>query len=569
MKKIVISGSSKLSEQTAYWRGYFEGRGYEILDWPKPVPEGDYAVEMTKIYRRFYRHLDNTNAFFLMNEDQNDIEGYIGSSAMSELSYVVMNNLNHDKHVEVFILQEPSDQQTHFTEVKFWLDQGWIKVYEKPTERKNKTSAKAILSPVKTDTATKSLPATTSSNTPVPLANTIKNPVLSTNLPPTLSPSSNPIKKLFSSNDNNINKTIDITACRKKCLRPLTIEKREYLKILCADFPIWLLKYIAVPEFQRLSKVAMTSVDYGSIYQFPDFNSVFDHSIGVALIVWKFTHDQKQTIAALYHDIASPAFKHAIDYMNDDAETQESTEDRTSEIIRNSKNIMRLLHKDNILASEVTDYHLYPIADNSVPRLAADRLEYTLSNGLFLYETWDLAQVRYFYDNITILKNEDGIAELGFSDQDICEEFIELALPLFANYHSNEARASLQFIADIIKSMIVKAYLTYDDLYLMSEREIIDWILGCGDRTISDAFRQYQRATTVFSSNTIKKDRYCTDVKAKIRYIDPLVKDLDDIEEVHRISELSNSIARKLKKYLDDKPSKYTGFDFEFIPYSE
>ncbi len=565
MKKIVISGSAKLTEQIAYWRGYFEGRGYEILDYPKPVPEGDYAVEMTKIYRRFYRNLDNTNSFFLMNEDQNDIVGYIGSSAMSELSYVVMNNLNHDKHVEIFILQEPSDQQSHCTEVKFWLDQGWIKVYEKQGGKKAKSNIKPATSPAKADAPAK-LPILPSA-APEPILPVTTSTPAATSATSTPIPTG-PIKKLLKGSEANLEKSLDITTCRKKCLRSLTVENREYLRILCPDFPAWLLKYIAVPEFQRLDKVAMTSVDYGSLYQFPDFNSVFTHSIGVALIVWKFTHDQKQTIAGLYHDIASPAFKHAIDYMNGDSEIQESTEARTSEIIRNSKSIMRLLTKDNILASEVSDYHLYPIADNSVPNLAADRLEYTLSNGLFLYETWDLAQVRYFYDNITVLKNEDGIAELGFIDQDICEEFVELALPLFANYHSNEARASLQFLADIIHSMIVKEYLSPDDLYTMSEREIIDWILSCGDRTISEAFRQYQRATTVFSSNTIKKDRYCTDVKAKVRYIVPLVRDPEDPEVAHRITDLSNSISRAVKKYLDNKPTKYTGFDFEFIPYS-
>lgn len=569
MKKIVISGSTKLTEQIAYWRGYFEGRGYEVLDYPKPVLEGDYAVEMTKIYRRFYRHLDDTNSFFLMNEDQNDIEGYIGSSAMSELSYVVMNNLNHDKHVEIFILQEPSDKQSYYTEVKFWLDQGWLKVYEKQGGKKAKSNIPSL--PTKTEPNAK--PATVSAS----ITETTPKPTLASlnvSTPTTTSSSSNPtptarFKKFFKSSETNLDKTLDITLCHKKCLRPLTVENREYLRILCPDFPVWLLKYIAVPEFQRLDKVAMTSVDYGSLYQFPDFNSVFTHSIGVALIVWKFTHDQKQTIAALYHDIASPAFKHAIDYMNDDAEIQESTEAQTSEIIRGSKSIMRLLSKENILASEVSDYHLYPIADNPTPGLAADRLEYTLSNGLFLYETWDLAQVRYFYDNITVLKNEDGIAELGFTDQDVCEEFMELALPLFSNYHSNETRASLQFIADIIKSMIVKEYLTQDDLYTMSEREIIDWILSCGDRTISDAFRQYQRATTVFSSNTIKKDRYCTDVKAKVRYTIPLVKDPENPEESHRIADVSSPISRAIKKYLDNKPTKYTGFDFEFTPYSE
>lgn len=564
MKKIVISGSSKLTEQCAYWRGYFEGRGYEILDWPKPVPEGDYAVEMTKIYRRFYRHLDNTNAFFLMNEDQNDIPGYIGSSAMSELSYVVMNNLNHDKHVEIFILQEPSEQQSHNTEVKFWLEQGWIKVYEKPTDRKSKSnSTKPATAPAKSSTipTTATTPSPTSTE-PTPLPTLVP----SANSATTISTSTNPIQKLLNSN-KSLDKTFDITTCRKKCLRPLTVEAREYLRILCPDFPTWLLKYIAVPEFQRLHSVSMTTMDYSNLYKFPDFNSVFAHSIGVALIVWKFTHDQKQTLAGLYHDIASSAFKHAIDYMNGDSETQESTEANTGQIIRNSKTIMRLLKRDEILPSEVADYHLYPIADNNLPGLAADRLEYTLSNGLFLYETWDLAQVRYFYDNITVLKNEDGIPELGFLDQDVCEEFTELSLPLFANYHSDEARATLQFIADIIQSMLAKNFLTIDDLYSMSEREIIDWILSCGDKTISEAFRNFQRTTSVYSSNTIKKDRYCTDVKAKIRYITPLVKAEDEDNEDRRITDISNPIARAVKKYLDAKPAKYTGFDFEFTPY--
>lgn len=567
MKKIVVSGSSKLTEQVAYWRGYFEGRGYEVLDYPKIVPEGDYAVEMTKIYRRFYRHLDNTNTFFLMNEDQEGVTGYIGASAMSELSYVVMNNLNHDKHVEIFILQEPSDEQSHQSEVKFWLEQGWIKVYEKPTGKKGsgilptpslaKSSAKIESSPAIKPTVSADLPETAKPS--VASVSTDNATKLATPLP---------VQKFFRKNHTNLDKTFDITLCRKKCLRPLTVENREYLRILCPEFPAWLLKYIAMPEFQRLSKVSMTTMDYGSLYQFPDFNSVFTHSIGVALIVWKFTHDQKQTIAGLYHDIASPAFKHAIDYMNGDAETQESTEANTSEIIRGSKSIMRLLHKDGILASEVSDYHLYPIADNNAPNLAADRLEYTLSNGLFLYEIWDLTQVRYFYDNITVLKNEDGISELGFTDQDVCEEFINLSLPTFESYRSDNARATLQFIGDIIHSMIIKEYLSMDDLYAMSEREIIDWILSCGDKTLSEAFRQYQRATSVYGSSTIKKDRYCTDVKAKNRYIDPLVKGKDDAED-SRITELSNSISRTLKKFVDAKPTKYTGFDFEFTPYTE
>ena len=321
---------------------------------------------------------------------------------------------------------------------------------------------------------------------------------------------------------------------------------------------------------QRLSGVGMTcGIEYSSLYSYEHTNTVFAHSIGVALIVWRFTHDKKQTLAALFHDIANPAFKHVLDFINGDSETQESTEERTSQIIRNSRAIMRQLKRDGILAGEVSDYHLFPLADNDMPGLAADRLEYTLSNGLFLYGAWDIDQVRRFSDNLTVLKNENNIDELGFRDLDVARDFTMNSLPMFEDYRSNNARAIMQFYADIIKSMELHDYLTIDDLYTMNEREIIDWILSCGDKTISNAFREFQRATSVYGSNAMKKDRYCTSGKTKNRYIVPLVASEDETSTDQRVTELSKTVDRNIKKFLDAKPAKYVGFDFEFTPYTE
>ena len=119
-----------------------------------------------------------------------------------------------------------------------------------------------------------------------------------------------------------------------------------------------------------------------NVYNDKYFYSTLTHSVGVALIIWNFTHDKKQTLSGLFHDIATPTFKHCIDFLNGDSETQESTEEKTEEIIKNSKEISFLLARDNIKIEEVSDYHIYPIADNDTPKLSADRLEYTLSGGL-------------------------------------------------------------------------------------------------------------------------------------------------------------------------------------------
>lgn len=57
---------------------------------------------------------------------------------------------------------------------------------------------------------------------------------------------------------------------------------------------------------------------------------------------------------------------------------------------------MELLERDNIKVDEVDDYHIYPIADNDTPKLSADRLEYTFTNGLYFKEVWNVQKSRKF-----------------------------------------------------------------------------------------------------------------------------------------------------------------------------
>ncbi len=130
MKKIVISGSSKLQDKVEYWIHYFQNHGYEILDYPKYVELDNYQVELPNIYHDFYTNIENTDVYFLMNETKNGIDGYIGASAFAELTYAVIENLIHHKQIEIYILNMPSEEVSSYDEVKFWLDMGWIHLYK-------------------------------------------------------------------------------------------------------------------------------------------------------------------------------------------------------------------------------------------------------------------------------------------------------------------------------------------------------------------------------------------------------------------------------------------------------
>ena len=107
------------------------------------------------------------------------------------------------------------------------------------------------------------------------------------------------------------------------------------------DIPEFLIKYLDLDILVRLKDIGyFCGMDYASkdIYNFALKISRFDHSLSTALITWRYTKDKKATIAALFHDIATPIFSHVIDYMNEDFLEQESTEVKTLDILSSSKN---------------------------------------------------------------------------------------------------------------------------------------------------------------------------------------------------------------------------------------
>ena len=335
---------------------------------------------------------------------------------------------------------------------------------------------------------------------------------------------------------------------------------QKYFKVLSPEFPDFLLEYIHTPEMQKQSKISVTS---GTIYSkmFDEiWYSSLHHSVAVALIIWNFTKDKKQTLSGLFHDIATPVFKHCIDFMNGDHEKQESTEELTTQIIQNSKEIMALLNRDGIKLEEVCDYHIYPIADNETPQLSADRLEYTLSNGLGVREKiWDLDTIKEIYQDIEVQENEEGIPELGFKHKELAEKFVKTMSKLSCIYVGNETKYSMQFIADIVKKMYEQKLITKKDLYTLSEKEVIQKIENCPIGNISNCFKKWEDATQIKESDELPKDKYAVDIKVKQRYIVPLV---EEGNQFIRIDKISESAKQDINDFLNYKPKKYAYLDF-------
>ena len=346
-------------------------------------------------------------------------------------------------------------------------------------------------------------------------------------------------------------------------IEELKNETKQYYQILSKEIPEFIEEYVDTPSMLRLKGISMIpGADWTNIIKLKYFNSRLDHSIGVALIIWNFTKDKKQSLAGLFHDIASPSFSHIVDCINGDYIKQESTEELTKDVIGQSKEIMELLKRDQIRLEEVCDYHKYPIADNDTPMLAADRLEYTFSDSLQIENGMDLQEIYEFYHDLTILKNEKEEIELGFKSIEKAEKFVIVAKRLWEIIsQKNEFKLIMQFWTDYLKKMKNNQQIKEKDLYQISEQEFVEKIKNQRDKNMVALFEKFQESNKIGRSETQKQDVYCISIDAKKRYINPLVQIGDTVK---RISEISSIADRLIQDVLNFKDSKYAYLDFPY-----
>ena len=130
MKKIVIAGSSKLRDKINYWIQIFKDKNYKILDYPKEINKSNFMKLYPNIHKNFFKNITNTDILFVMNEDKDNIKGYIGAESYAELAFGLSQNLIYNKNIDLVILKMPSRKVQCYDEIKLWLELGWIRLYE-------------------------------------------------------------------------------------------------------------------------------------------------------------------------------------------------------------------------------------------------------------------------------------------------------------------------------------------------------------------------------------------------------------------------------------------------------
>ena len=286
-----------------------------------------------------------------------------------------------------------------------------------------------------------------------------------------------------------------------------------------SNLPKFLIKYLKTPSLLRLKDISyFCGMDYASkdIYNFSEFISRYDHSLTVSLIVYKLTKDKKATLAGLFHDIATPCFSHVIDYMNQDYEKQESTEEYTEHILKNDKYLNECLEKDNIDINDIINFKKYSVVDNDRPKVCADRIDGVILTGIGWTKNINKNDINSIVKYMCIFLNENNEEEIGFKSLKVAKKVLDVSESIDIYCHSTEDNYMMLLLAKITKISIEKKYITYEELYSYNERDLFSILRKQKDNELKKLLNE-------FETKKISDIPELEIPKIKIRDLNPLV----------------------------------------------
>lgn len=322
----------------------------------------------------------------------------------------------------------------------------------------------------------------------------------------------------------------------------------QYLNIFIDNnYPDFIDKYLTTNTLNRLKHITQfCGCDYTNLYS-PLFKYTrFDHSLVVAHMTWHFTHDKKETIMALLHDVGTPCFAHCIDYVFEDYINQESSEKSITEIISKDKKIQNFLKKDNLSIKDLEDYSKFHILENKSPKLCTDRLDGVLHTCYIWLHTHSLEQIKEVYDNMTILINEEGNPEIGFSDIEVSEKFASMVYNYAKELQGNTDKFVMKYISEVVKLSVKRKIVSLEDLYTKKEEELC----AIFNKNFL-SWKAFGETSKLIRTNNEPNNRFYISFETKKRNTIPLVYTASGNKRIIEISNVAQNIYDELKQYKD------------------
>ncbi|MDP2586992.1 MAG: HD domain-containing protein [Candidatus Komeilibacteria bacterium] len=306
------------------------------------------------------------------------------------------------------------------------------------------------------------------------------------------------------------------------------------------DEPI-VLNLLALPQMQRLKKIHQNGIYFYFLPQF-DTNR-FDHSVGVMLLLKKFNAKFAEQVAGLLHDVSHQVFSHVIDYYYNVSVSADYQDSIHKEVI-NEPALNIILNQGGLDLNKIGNLSNWPLLDNELPNICADRLDYTLRDALAA----GLADKNF----IELILNNLEVGERGFIFKNLKPARLlgDLSLKMQEEiWHSDWGELSFYLMGEILKYAIGNKQITVNDFWL-GDAELLDKLTSLNDLQINSKLNFIKNIRTANLKGN--PDNYDLLFPYKFRVIDPWVKDkrLTELDEEFKMNFETARSNAKIGHYL-------------------
>lgn len=222
-----------------------------------------------------------------------------------------------------------------------------------------------------------------------------------------------------------------------------------------------ILSLIESPALQRLRGIDQCG--YPGPF-FPELrkHTRFEHSLGVYFLLRQFHAPIEEQVAGLLHDVSHSAFSHAIDYVFGDEATQavQSYQDDAFEPFLQQTQIPEILHAYGLQFHRIVDDANFPLKEQSLPDLCADRIDYCLRTAIAGND------ISPDEANNLLQHLKADTKRWWFQEKKYGRQFAELFSTMNKKYYCAPVTAAMfHSIKEVLQYALLRNYLTKQDLY--------------------------------------------------------------------------------------------------------
>lgn len=290
---------------------------------------------------------------------------------------------------------------------------------------------------------------------------------------------------------------------------------------------------IASPAFDRLWRINQQGPFGLAEAQWK--TSRAEHCIGVYRLLQILGASREEQLSGLVHDANHLAFSHLVDWLMGDSATQEGH----AKFVAYNPHLSALeeiFDAHGLDGAAIMDYERYTLLEQPSPAMCADRVDYTLRDGVVAQQLTQENCAKI----IASLTTHNGV--MAFTDPNIAALFAHLSVVLHIIREGVWGNGLYAGFGTMLKAIMEKSALAAED-FLVDDDHVMAIVRKQKDKRTVRTLEWISGGAPIETSAAEDADYH---TKAKVRFIDPHVVDR---KKLVAVSALQPGLARYLRDY--------------------